>query len=607
MIRPRILRDFTYRARIVDSSDQSGLCATLAVPAFLALFLRFSLNGGTTSIAGLPPFVVEFTGTGGNLALGSTPIAGTVNAISQGCHMGRSRSAQRRDDVTADAGNAIDLAAYGEILQTSASVPPVPIIGAATGVSVIQNAAGSITITIRARDRPRQARCTSLEENTTGTGAILINGSGNVTGTGDAYSGIVAQNLDTADSNNIAVSQTGNITGGYDGIHAVNSGSGNILVTTGANATITGRLRYGIEATSNGTGNVTVTMANAAGDVINSGSVEDRNATTRRAQSLQALVGAIMVTTSTVAVTAYGTINSGILLTGSSSRPAGILAGYRGGTTNTVNGNVYGNVTVDNSANINAAGGDGIRAYNFGNGDVTVNDHAGIITSKDQFGIDAQTNGTGKVLVTTAAGATVNGGSYGIQAINLASVVALSAQSSVSVINNATITGGFHLSPGAGVNQGISAGYFSNNGVSDTSVFGTVSVDNFGNVTSANGYGINAYNWGNGNVTLTDESNTTVSGDLFGLNGFSGSTGAGSSGSVTINVMPNATIIAGRQFNAAGINAFTRNAGNVTVTMGTLDSITSGGYGINAGNQATSATSSSQISVTAREYDQFRL
>ena len=101
----------------------------------------------------------------------------------------------------------------------------------------------------------------------------MIYGSGNVTGTGDAFSGIVAENLDTADSSNVTVSQTGNITGGYDGIHAVTNGSGNVLVTTGANATIAGRLSYGIEAVSNGIGSINVTMAAAAGDVITSGSV----------------------------------------------------------------------------------------------------------------------------------------------------------------------------------------------------------------------------------------------------------------------------------------------------------------------------------------------
>ena len=266
-----------------------------------------------------------------------------------------------------------------------------------------------------------------------------------MTGTGDAFSGIVAENLDTADSSSVTVGQTGNVTGGYDGIRAITNGSGNVIVTTGANATITGRLHYGIEATSNGTGSINVTMAAAAGDVVTSGSV-GINAY-NQATAIPQILG---LTSSTISVTAYGTINSGVLLTGSGGRPAGILAGYRGGTTNTVNPAVYGDVTVDNFANINAAGGDGIRAYNYGNGNVTVNDHAGTITTKDQFGINAAAYGTGQVTVMMAAGDIINSGSYGVQAINLATVVPIPAASSVSVTSYGTIHAGFHLSPGAG-------------------------------------------------------------------------------------------------------------------------------------------------------------
>ena len=66
-------------------------------------------------------------------------------------------------------------------------------------------------------------------------------------------------------------------------------------------------------------------MANAAGDVINSASVGIN--VYNQATAIPQISG---VTSSTIAVTAYGTINSGTLLTGTSARPAGILAGYRG-------------------------------------------------------------------------------------------------------------------------------------------------------------------------------------------------------------------------------------------------------------------------------------
>ena len=580
--------NFAYWARIIDTIGNSSAVATQAVIVASA--------GATVSLAGSPPFIAEFTGIGGNLALGSSAITSTVDAISiasgaVGIVGGAS--------VTTSAGDGIDLAANGGTQASPSNIGVAPtgaVTGAATGISVVQNGVGAIGVVTLSPVTGLAGRGILAEQSVTGIGSIVISGSGNVTGTGDAFSGIVAENLDTADSSSVAVSTTGNVTGGYDGIRAVTNGSGNVIVTTGANATIAGRLRYGIEATSNGTGSINVTMAAVVGDVITSGSV-GINAY-NQATALPQISG---VTSSSIAVTAYGTINSGDLLTGSSSRPAGILAGYRGGTTNTVNPAVYGNVTVDNFANINAAGGDGIRAYNFGNGTVTVTDHANTtIVTRDQFGIDAQTNGTGQVTVTTAAGDIINSGSYGIQAINLATLVPVAAASSVNVTARGTIHAGFHLSPGAGQNQGVSAGYYPNNGTSDTSVNGTVSIDNFANVTSDNGWGVNAYNWGNGSVTLTDEAGTFVSGMQYGLSGFSGSTGAGSSGSVTINVLANATITAGAAINAAGINANERNAGNITITTATGDTINSGGFGINAGNQATSANSSSQISITVR-------
>jgi hypothetical protein len=551
-------------------------------------------NGGTLSLGGSSSFTADFVGTGGNLVLASSPgFTGTITALSNAT----GPVTITGSGAVTTSGDATDLTASGGTQGNPANLNvnlTGPVTGAATGISVIQNAFGSITVATSGPVIGQVGQGIFAEENTTGTGSILINGSGDVTGTGDGISGIVAENLDTADSSNVTVSQTGNITGGYDGIRAQTSGSGNVIVSTGTNATITGLLHYGIEALSNGIGNVSVTTA--LGDVISSGSVgiDAYN----QATSIPQTSG---VTTSSVSVAAYGTINSGSLLTGYSSRPAGILAGYRGGTTNTVNAAVYGNVTVDNFANINAAGGDGIRAYNFGSGNITVTDHAGTtITTKDQFGIEASSYGTGQVTVTTAAGDIITAGSYGIQAINLATAIPVAAASSVNVTAYGIIHAGFHLSPGAGKNQGISAGYYPNNGVSDTSVNGTVSIDNFANVTSDNGWGIDTYNWGNGSVTLTDEAGTSVSGAQYGITASSLSTGTGSFGSVTINVLANATVTAGTGINAAGINANEHNGGNIAITTAAGDIINSGGSGIQAGDSSTTATTASQISITAR-------
>ena len=340
--------------------------------------------------------------------------------------------------------------------------------------------------------------------------------------TGENSSGIVAENLNPVSSSNVTVNPTGNILGAYDGIKALTFGTGNVNITSGG-ANITGINRNAIEAFSNSTGSISITTA--ASDVLTSGSA-GINAY-NQATSIPQVGG---ITTSSITVAARGTINSGTALTGIGARPAGILAGYKGGTSLTPNAAVFGNVIVDDFANITAAGGDGIRAYTYGSGDVTVNDHSGTINAKDMFGITASSYGAGKVSIVTAAGVIINAGSSAIQAINLASAIDVSAASSVSVTANGTIHTGLHLTPSGSQPQAISAGYFPGNvGASNTSVNGTVSIDNFANVTADAGTGINAFNYGNGNVTLVNEANTHVYGAQYGITAYSLSTGAGSS------------------------------------------------------------------------------
>ena len=117
---------------------------------------------------------------------------------------------------------------------------------------------------------------------------------------------------------------------------------------------------------------------------------------------------------SSIIVTSYATINSGAVVTGTGSLPAGIIAGYLGGgtipTTFPLPG-LYGDVVVNNFGNITASAGDGIRAYNFGYGDVTVNDNAGTITASQNWtspvsgygdGINASNDGPGNINVEPA-------------------------------------------------------------------------------------------------------------------------------------------------------------------------------------------------------------
>ena len=333
-------------------------------------------NGGTLSLGGSPSLTADFAGTGGNLILGTSPgFTGTVKAISTA---DGAVTIAGSGNVTTTSGDAIDLSASGGTQANPSNLTLGllgAITGAAIGVDVVQNGVGSISIATSGAVVGAAGQGLLAEESATGVGSILIDGSGNVTGVGAAFSGIVAENLNAANGNSITVNQIGNITGGNDGIRALTDGTGNVSVSvspgTVANPfVITGMNHYGIEAVSNSTGSISVSTS--VNDFIVSGSVgiDAYN----QATSIPQIAG---VTTSNIVVTAAGTINSGFLLTGNSSRPAGIVAGYRGGTTNTPNAAVFGNVAVNNSANIIATGGDGIRAYTFGSGNVTVQDLAG--------------------------------------------------------------------------------------------------------------------------------------------------------------------------------------------------------------------------------------
>src|SRR5205807_7825686 len=177
------------------------------------------------------------------------------------------------------------------------------------------------------------------------------------------------------------------------------------------------------------------------------------------------------------------------------------------------------------------------------------------------------------------------------------------ALSTVSVTANGTINSGTALTPGGAQPQGISAGYLPGNiQATNDNVNGTVSVDNSANITAAAGWGINAYNFGDGSITITDEAGTTVSGAQYGIQAYSqGSV----SGNLTITIKSSSTkttISAGSLYGLAALNAFERDPGNISITTSGTGSIriNSGGTGIQASNQTnpTTGTSSSQISIT---------
>ena len=194
--------------------------------------------------------------------------------------------------------------------------------------------------------------------------------------------------------------------------------SQNAIVEATSTSTVAGTNSYGLFAQNfnNQQGNITVNMA--AGDSITSGG-----------SGVNAYDAATSLSSGTILVNTEGTIHSGAKNNGSGTVPAGILAGFLGNTTGlpgAFNPNVTGNVIINNAADITAAAGDGIRGYNYGAGNITIDDTAGTIVALYATnavngygdGISAQDLGDGNIDVTTAAGVVIHAGGSGIAANN---------------------------------------------------------------------------------------------------------------------------------------------------------------------------------------------
>src|SRR5581483_2884047 len=260
------------------------------------------------------------------------------------------------------------------------------------------------------------------------------------------------------------------------------------------------------------------------------------------ASSPVAIGDALSFVSSSIVVTSNSTITSGDVLTGTGTPPGGILAGYLGGdaipAVVPVTG-VDGDVTVNNFGNIAAVTGDGIRAFTYGSGNVSVNEDAGTITAlggpapRNGFGdgIDARNWGAGNISVTTASGVTIDSGSSGISAINYApstgSSFEVPASSQITVIAYGTISSGAIPTLSGDQAAGILAGY--NPGVSLTNpvdavnanVAGNVLIQDYASITAAAGTdGIRGFNYGIGSVTILTETGATITGGRYGVAGF---------------------------------------------------------------------------------------
>jgi hypothetical protein len=293
------------------------------------------------------------------------------------------------------------------------------------------------------------------------------------------------------------------------GINAFNYGTGDITVSNSggitANAvatTTTTTAQYGIGAFNYGIGNITV--VGASGSTISSGS-------TGILASNQATV--IDSTTPTsVNVTSLGTITSGTNLNNGGSAPAGIIANINPGGTGTYNGGVYGNVLVT-AGSVTANAGSGIRAANDGIGNVAVNlvpnaiisalNSSSAASNNAPYGVNAIDLGAGDVAVTTSNGDIINSGSDGINANNQATAIAAAADALVTVNAAGSINSGNVQNNSGSAPAGIRAGFLGGTStVANLNVNGTVIINSTAAISAAAGYGINAYNFGNGDITI---------------------------------------------------------------------------------------------------------
>ena len=129
-------------------------------------------------------------------------------------------------------------------------------------------------------------------------------------------------------------------------------------------------------------------------------------------------------------------------------------------------------------------------------------------------GISVSEQGAGDITLINTGNITA--GSSGIAVNNNASTIAATASSFIFISNFGTIAAGPNSQPNGQPANGIWAGF----GQADqTSTWGTVVIDNNADVTASagTGAGISGYNNGNGNVTINDGPDTTVTGYSFGI------------------------------------------------------------------------------------------
>ena len=434
--------------------------------------------------------------------------------------------------------------------------------GSAVGIDAVASG-GAVTVSAAAVT----GGTTGIKAVGSGTGAVSIQASGEVRGTGAEGKGIYGL-VSAANGGGLSITATSTVTGSAVGIDAVASGG---AVTISA-AAVTG-----------GTTGIKAVGTAGAVSVSASGEVSASSASGVGIDGMVSSAGALTVTAATVT-------GGGIGIKAQSTSAGAVIVQATGAVTGTATAgiearggaNTTGAVTVRAAAVTGAAG---IDAQHGGSGAVNV--HAtGTVTGASGIGIFA--SGGANVGTITVTAAAVTGGTVGIKAVgSSANAVIVSASEAVSA-TGATGTGIDGLASGGG-SLSITAAAVTGSAIGIKAVSsgaGGVAVRATGAVTGTATAGIRASGSANttGAVTVSAAAVTGAAG-IDAQHGGSGAVNVHATGTVT---------------GASGIGIFASGGANVGTITVTAAAVTGGTVGIKAvGSSANAVIVSASEAVSA--------
>ena len=227
-------------------------------------------------------------------------------------------------------------------------------------------------------------------------------------------------------------------------------------------------------------------------------------------------------------------------------------------------------------------------ALSGGSGDITVTLGANVtISGATAYGIKAFSIDAGDISVTVVKGDSITSDSSGIVAVNYATGIASGLHSTISVKANGTIHSGTTLNNDGTTPGAIIAGYKPGGTATFSSaVNGDVTVDSDATITADAGYGIEAFTWGAGKVTVTtgETSSITAAGIAIGAFDHGG-------GDVSVTNEGSAT-------GSVALGAVATGAGNVTI-LNDGELTATGTAGIVVTQNDAGATGSTHITNTS--------